>query len=110
MKIAFLEPGVWGTALGILLSKKNEVSFWYEDKKLALKVARFRENEKLAEIKIPQKIFISPDLEKTIENADLIIVASPSFNFRKTLLHLKKCTGSTRADWLATFIRNCQGH
>lgn len=90
MKIAILEPGAWGTSLGILLEKRNQVRFWYEDKKLALRIDRFRENEKLAGIKIPEKIFISSDLEKTIRNADLIIVASPSFNFRKTLLKLKR--------------------
>jgi len=90
MKIAILESGAWGTALGILLSKRNKVGFWYEDRKLALKINRFRRNEKLPEIKIPPKIFISPDLEKIIQSAGLIIIASPSFNFRRTLLKLKR--------------------
>jgi len=88
-KIAILEPGAWGTALGILLSKKNEVGFWYQAPKLALKIAEFRENEKLPGIKIPEDIFISSELEKTIKKVDLIIIASPSFNFRKTLLTLR---------------------
>ncbi len=90
MKILILEPGAWGTALGILLSKRNEVSFWYGDKKLASKIDRFRENERLPGIKIPQKIFISPELEKGIKGLDLIIIASPSFNFRKILLKLER--------------------
>lgn len=89
MKIAILEPGAWGTALGILLSKRNKVGFWHEDRKLTLKINRFRRNEKLPEIKIPQKIFISPDLKKITQSAGLIIIASPSFNFRRTLLKLK---------------------
>jgi len=104
-KVAILEPGAWGTALGILLSKKgdatkvssspfanarvNEVSFWYENKELALKLFKNRENEKLPGIKIPRKIFILSDLRKAIKEANLIIIASPSFNFRKTLLSLK---------------------
>ena len=88
-KIAILEPGAWGTALGILLSKKSDVSFWYENRGLALKLSRARENEKLPGIKIPKKIFISSNLKKVIEKADLIIVASPAFNFRKTLSPLK---------------------
>ena len=46
-----------------------------------------------------QKIFISPNLKKVIEDTDLIIVASPSFNFRKTLLKLKKCRGQTSANY-----------
>ena len=88
-KIAVLEPGAWGTALGILLSRRNTTSFWYENPRLALKLSKFRENERLPGIKIPKKIFISSDLEKIIENTDLFINASPSFNFRKTLLALR---------------------
>jgi glycerol-3-phosphate dehydrogenase (NAD(P)+) len=90
-QIAVLKPGAWGTTLGVLLSKRNIVNFWYENKKLATKIDKWRENERLPGIKIPSKIFISSDLRKTITNADLIIVASPSFSFRKTLLQLKKC-------------------
>ena len=88
-KVAILEPGAWGSALGILLSKKNEVSFWYKNSELSTKLSKFRENEKLPGIKIPKKIFISSDLKKTINNANLVLVASPSFNFRKTLSEIK---------------------
>ncbi len=90
MKIAVLEPGAWGTVLGIILSRRNDISFWYSDSRLAKKLSQFRENERLPDIKIPKKIFISSDFKKIIKKADLIIVASPSFNFRKTLLKLKK--------------------
>ena len=101
MKIAILEPGAWGTALGILLSRKNAISFWYENPTFSAKLSNFRENEKLPGIKIPKKIFISPNLKKVIEDTDLIIVVSPSFNFRKTLLKLKKCRGQTSANYPA---------
>jgi len=88
-KITILEPGAWGLTLGILLSKKNEVRFWYENPAISLKSAKFRENDRLPGIKIPRNIFISSELRKVIKKADLIIIASPSFNFRKTLLALK---------------------
>jgi len=88
-KIAILEPGAWGSTLGILLSRKNTVNFWYEDSALSAKIDKFRENDKLPGIKIPKKIFISSNLEKIIKNSDLIINASPSFNFRKTLFSLR---------------------
>jgi glycerol-3-phosphate dehydrogenase (NAD(P)+) len=99
MKIAVLEPGAWGTSLGILLSRRNIVNFWYENKELATKIDKSRENERLPGIKIPKKIFISSNLEKIISDPDLIIIASPSFNFRKTLLKLKKCRGQTSANY-----------
>jgi glycerol-3-phosphate dehydrogenase (NAD(P)+) len=88
-KIAILEPGAWGTALGIILSKEKEVNFWYASKKLALKILENRENERLPGVKIPKEITIFSNLKKAIENSDLIIVASPSFSFRKTVLKIK---------------------
>lgn len=90
-KISVLEPGAWGTALGILLSRVgNKVNFWYRNPALALKLFRLRENERLPGVRIPKEIFISSKLKKVTEKADLIIVASPSFNFRKTLLNFKE--------------------
>lgn len=88
-KILILEPGAWGTVLGILLSKKNKVSFWYEDSQLSLKIYKERKNERLPGVKIPKNIFISSNLREVIRDADLVIIASPSFNFRETLLNLK---------------------
>ncbi|MDP1538748.1 MAG: NAD(P)H-dependent glycerol-3-phosphate dehydrogenase [bacterium] len=90
MKITVLEPGVWGTVLGILLSKKNTLNFWYENAGLAAKISKTRENEKLTGIKIPPEIFISSGLKKAIKDTDLIVIASPSFNFRQILASLKK--------------------
>jgi glycerol-3-phosphate dehydrogenase (NAD(P)+) len=88
-KIAILEPGAWGTVLGIFLNKKNEVRFWYENPAISLRIAKLRENNKLPGIKISQDISISSVLREVIKKANLIIIASPSFNFRKTLLVLK---------------------
>ncbi len=87
--ILVLEPGSWGTALGILLSRKNNVCFWYKDPILASKIFQKRENEKLPKVKIPQKIHISSDLKDLLKNIDLIIIASPSFSLREILSCLK---------------------
>jgi glycerol-3-phosphate dehydrogenase (NAD(P)+) len=87
-KILILEPGAWGSTLGIILSKKNQVGFWYHNPKLSLELSKSRKNNKLPGIEIPKKISISSDL-KNIKKTDLIIVASPSFNFRKTIEKLK---------------------
>jgi glycerol-3-phosphate dehydrogenase (NAD(P)+) len=89
-KIAVLEPGAWGTALGIILSRHKQVSFWYGDKKLSLRINKDRENDRLSGTKIPDKISVSSDLKKTIQGSDLIIIASPSFDFRKTVEKLKR--------------------
>jgi glycerol-3-phosphate dehydrogenase (NAD(P)+) len=88
-KIAILEPGAWGTTLGILLNPKNEVRFWYENPELSLKISRLRENERLSGVKIPKKIFISSNLREVIEEASLIIISTPIFSFRRILVALK---------------------
>ena len=87
-KITILEPGAWGLTLGILLSKKNEVRFWYENPAISLKIAKFRENDRLPGIKIPRDIFISSELREAIKMANLIIIASPSEKAVKNLTNL----------------------
>jgi glycerol-3-phosphate dehydrogenase (NAD(P)+) len=97
-KIAILEPGAWGLTLGILLSKKNEVRFWYQTPAISLRIAKFRENDRLPGIKIPRDIFISSGLREVLKKVNLIIIASPSFNFRKTLLALKSFENLPRTE------------
>jgi len=54
-KILILEPGAWGSTLGIILSKKNQVGFWYHNPKLSLELSKSRKNNKLPGIEIPKK-------------------------------------------------------
>ena len=90
-KIVILEPGAWGTALGVFLNNNShEISFWYEDFNLASKISKFRENNRLLGVKIPAKIFVTSELKKIIEKTELIIIASSIFSLRKTLTQLKK--------------------
>lgn len=89
-KIIVLEPGAFGTVLGILLSKKNEVIFWYQDAKLASQIAQVRINNRLPKVLIPKEILISSDFKKVISNANLLIVATPSYALHELLGKLKK--------------------
>ena len=89
-KILILEPGAWGTALGVILSKRNKVGFFYENEWLSGKISDDRTNERLPSIRIPNNIAISADLKKLIKDVDLIIIASPSFGLRKTLRNLQE--------------------
>jgi len=89
-KITILEPGAWGTALGIILSKEYKIVFWYKSSSLALRIKKAGENDRLPGIKIPKEVNISSDLKKTIKDACLAVVASPSFSFRKTINALKR--------------------
>jgi len=66
MKISILEPGAWGTILGILLNKRNNIGFWYEDKKLALKIVRLRKTRN-AEVRPLQIIRLYLELPRALK-------------------------------------------
>lgn len=89
-----------GLALATVLSSHNSVSLWIRDKKRAKETAKKRENKKhLPGVKIPESVFISSSLAEVIENADLVIVAVPSFNMRDVVNLLKGLFGEEVEKW-----------
>lgn len=87
--IAILGGGAWGTAFGIVASANNKVRLWVRDKRQARRMQKKRENKKyLPGAKIPESVVISPDLGEVLEDADLIIIAVPSFRVRDVLKRL----------------------
>ncbi|MBM4444659.1 MAG: NAD(P)H-dependent glycerol-3-phosphate dehydrogenase [Chloroflexi bacterium] len=99
-KIAIAGGGAMGLALATVLSSNNSVSLWIRDRKQAKETAKKRENKKhLPGIKIPESVFISPDLSEVIEGADLVIVAVPSFNMRDVVNLLKGLLGEEVEKW-----------
>lgn len=90
--LTVLGDGGWGTTLAILLQRKGfKVNLWgafpgyvsYLDKK--------RINTKfLPQIKIPQGIKITPDLNEAVCDKDLIIFAVPSQHLRKISKKVKQ--------------------
>jgi len=99
-KIAIAGGGAMGLALATVLSSHNSVSLWIRDKKRAKETAKKRENKKhLPGVKIPESVFISSSLAEVIENADLVIVAVPSFNMRDVVNLLKGLFGEEVEKW-----------
>jgi glycerol-3-phosphate dehydrogenase (NAD(P)+) len=92
MNIAVLGDGGWGTTLAILLFNKGyNLTLWSAFKEYALYLDKKRENKKfLPGIKIPPKIEITSDLEKSLLNKDIIILAIPSIYLRDILKEVKK--------------------
>ena len=90
MKIGFLGGGSWGTALGIMLyEKNNDVYIWEIDKERVERVNKIREIEEfLPGVKIPEGIVYSNDMEKVIEEADIIVLAVPSHALRSVISNL----------------------
>ncbi len=85
MKIAILGAGSFGTALGHLLSsKQNEVYVWTRNEKMAQRITESRRNEEyLPQIELNDNMYFTSDMEKCIKDARLIIMATPSHTIRQ---------------------------
>ncbi len=90
-RIGILGGGSWGTALGILLAKKdNEVDIWIRDKNQYEQIKRDRINKKyLPNINFPEKLNPSNNIIDSIRDKDLIILAIPTHSIRENLISIK---------------------
>lgn len=85
-KVSVIGAGSWGTALSLLLHNNgHEVILWsvIEDEVKMLNEKREHES-KLPGVKIPQDIEITTDLEYSLKNRDLAVLAVPSPFTRST--------------------------
>ena len=85
-KISVLGAGSWGTALSILLyNNGHEVILWSA---LGEEITTLREKRehvsKLPGVKIPEPIDITTDIERSLRDADVAILAVPSPYTRST--------------------------
>lgn len=80
MKAAVVGAGSWGTALSNVLAKNGvKVSLWARKPELAEIMSSKRENTVyLPGIKISDKIFISSDLERIVNDSEFVVMAVPS--------------------------------
>lgn len=90
-KITVVGSTTWGTTLSVLLTRNDIattllVRSLEESKNLIIQ----RENKRLLPgISIPESLFITHEANKSLPNADIVILAVPSQTFRQNLIGIK---------------------
>jgi len=89
--ITILGGGSWGTALAKLLSENgNQVTVWLRDEKQCQELSRERVNKKyLPDVKIPSDIVFTSDLNESVNNAQIILIVTPTQIVRSVLKQIK---------------------
>lgn len=84
MVVGIIGSGSFGTAVGVLLGNKDyQVRIWDRKKDLIEEINTRRENKRyLPDVKLPSSLIGEVDIEKTVRNADAIIIAVPSHAVR----------------------------
>lgn len=91
MKVTILGTGAYGLALSkILVENNNEVVMWttFEEEKNEL--LETKKSSKLKSFKLDDNVFITTDLEESIKNSKLIIIAIPTAFVTDVCKKLKK--------------------
>ena len=83
-KAGVIGSGSWGTALARVLSKNgHEVTLWSRREEESRMLREERENKsKLPGVKLPDDILCTTDLEQTVEEKDILVLATASPSIR----------------------------
>jgi glycerol-3-phosphate dehydrogenase (NAD(P)+) len=82
-KIAILGAGSWGSTLAkVFAAAGKDVALWTRDEKKADEINQTRRVEKPLRVEFPATIFVTADLEKCLDNREIIILACTSQSVR----------------------------
>ncbi len=92
MRCTVLGAGSWGTALASLLAGKGyTVTSWDKDGPVLEEIARSHRNERyLPGAVLPPTLHATPDVQKALEGAELVVVAVPSHAVRQVTIEAKR--------------------
>jgi glycerol-3-phosphate dehydrogenase (NAD(P)+) len=92
MNITVLGAGAWGTTLGLILDQNAHcLTLWGHDPARVRHMALTRRNEAfLPGIDLPERWRFETDIEKSLADAELVLIVVPSIAFRDTAAHLRQ--------------------
>lgn len=91
-KITILGSGAMATACAILLAEHEDqfVSMWARNPDHAKQIQADRENKRLLPgVKLPERIFVTSDVEQALREAEYLVAAIPSQFLRSSLQEMR---------------------
>jgi glycerol-3-phosphate dehydrogenase (NAD(P)+) len=91
-RIAIIGAGSWGTALGIIAGRaRQQVRLWSRNLDVVESINRLRiNNVYLAAHEIPQGVEATSDLSAALDDAEIVLLASPSHVTRELVERMSK--------------------
>ena len=97
-RVAFIGAGSWGTSMASVVAQKgeSETVIWARRAELAETINLFHENPLyLPDIKLPESLTATNDLEEALNGADVVVMAVPSHGFRGVLRDVAPIAGAS---------------
>ena len=91
-KIAVIGAGAWGTALSIVLGRKqtHQVRLWAHEREVCESISQRHRNERfLPEHQIPDAVSATASLATALEGADIVVSVMPSQHCRPLFRQMK---------------------
>ena len=86
IRVAVVGAGSWGTTVATLASRNTPTVLWAREAGLAAEITdEHRNGRYLPDHQLPGELSATPDLERAVSNADVVVMAVPSHGFRDVL-------------------------